>query len=96
MPYLSSKLFDYDHETNTFSAWMSELGPQPFHPVFNDAADVGVSIVSSKTAAIADFYISLTEKDVEHDIVAWHLIPTPDTIKLFPLLKDTKVVIFND
>ena len=96
MPYLSSKLFDYDHETNTFSAWVSELGKNPFGPVFNDAVDLGCSIVSDKTGKIADFFITLTEKDREHDIVAWHLKPTPDTTKLFPLLKDTKVVIFND
>ncbi len=96
MPYLSSKLFDYDHDTNTFTAWVSELGPQPFGPVFNDSIVDGISIVSSKTAAIADFYITEKEMDREHDLVAWHLKPTPDTLKMFPLLKDTRVVVFND
>lgn len=96
MPYLSSKLFDYDHETNTFSAWVSELGPQPFGPIFNDAIDDGCSIVSDKTGSIADFYISHKEIDDEHELIAWHLAPTRDTIRSFPLLKDTKVVIFND
>ena len=96
MAHISSKLFDYDHDTNTFSAWVSELGPQPFHQIFEDAADVGVSIVSSKTAEIADFFISITEKDAEQDIVAWHLKPTPITIQKLPLLKDATVVIFND
>lgn len=96
MLYHYSNLFDYDHETNTFTAWISELGPQPFTRVFSDACDLGCSIVSAKTGEVATFYISLTEKDREHDIIAWHLKPTLDTIKLFPLLKDTKVVIFND
>ncbi len=96
MPYLSSKLFDYDHDTNTFTAWVAELGKNPFGRMFGDSCDMGCSIVSDKTGAIADFYITLEEKDDEHDVIAWHLKPTSDTVRLFPLLKDTKVVIFND
>ena len=96
MAHISSKLFDYDHDTNTFTAWVSELGPRPFHQIFEDACDQGCSIVSSKTAQIADFYVSLEEHDAEHDIIAWHLKPTTATVKKLPLLKDATVVIFND
>lgn len=96
MSHLSSKLFNYDHETNTFTAWMSEIGPRPFRPIFNDSIDLGCSITSTKTGTVADFYITLEERDVDHDIVAWHLKPTPDTKRLLPLIKDAKLVIFND
>lgn len=96
MPYHSSKLFSYDHDTNTFTVWVSELGRTPFGPIFNDAIDDGFSIVSAKTGLAPDFYVVLSEKDGEHELVAWHLEPTADTVRLFPLLKNTKVVVFND
>lgn len=95
MPYHSSKLFTYDHETNSFTAWVSELGTSPFGPVFNDAIDVGCSIVSDKTGKIADFFVNNTEKDAEGDTLAWHLLPTNATKQLFPLLRNSSVTVFN-
>lgn len=96
MPYLSSKLFDYDRATDTFYAEVSELGPQPFGSVFNDAIDSGFSMVSAKTAAIADFYIYNTNRDADSDVTHWLLKPTRDTIQLFPSLRNTTAVVWND
>lgn len=96
MPYLSSKLFDYNRTTATFTAEVSGLGPRPFGPVFNDAIDDGFSLVSAKTGNVADFYIYRAERDRESEITHWVLKPTSDTIRLFPHLKDTTVVVFND
>jgi hypothetical protein len=96
MSHLSSKLFNYDHETNTFTAWASELGPQPFRQIFDDACDEGCSIVSVISGQIADFYVTLEEKDAERNVTAWHLDPTAATVRRLPLTKDAKIVIFND
>lgn len=88
--------FSFDHDTNTFTAWASELGSRMFGQVFEDACDVGLTIVSCKTGSMASFYIVETEKDDEHDIHAWRLKPTDATVRQFPLLKDTTVIVFND
>lgn len=91
-----SQQFDYDHDTNTFTAWASELGSRMFGQVFEGACDVGLSIVSGKTGSEAVFYIAETEKDDDNDISAWRLKPTDATVRQFPLLKDTTVIVFND
>lgn len=91
-----SQQFDYDHDTNTFTAWASELGSRMFGQLFEDACDVGLTIVSGRTGSISSFYISEEQRDDDNDISAWYLKPTNETVKRFPLLKDATVVVFND
>lgn len=91
-----SAQFTYDHDTNTFTGWASELGSRLFAPVYEDAADLGLTIVSGKTGSGATYYIAEEERDDDNDISLWKLMPTPETIRRLPLLKDTTVIVFND
>lgn len=89
-----SKKFNYDHDTNAFTAWASDLGPHMFDRIYDDACDIGLSIVSHKTGAVSTFYVDKEERN-DGDIMAWHLKPTEGTVRRHPLLKDTTVIVFN-
>lgn len=92
----NSDRFTYDKKTNTFSAFVSDLGPKPFGRLYSDACDEGIVILAAKTLNMASFYVVHEERDGEGDLVAWHLLPTTETVRTYPALTTSKVVIFND
>lgn len=93
--HLSSQ-FEYDHDTNTFTAWASELGSYTFKRLYGDACDYGFDIVSCKTGAVSTFYVTEEDRDDDNDVTAWRMKPTAETIRKHPLLKDASVIVFND
>lgn len=99
VPRHSSKKFSYDRDTNTFSAWASSLDEgmtkHMFGRIFPDSCDEGLYIVSDKTGAEAGFAVDKEERNDDNDVAFWVLLPTAETRRKFPLLKDAKVTIFN-
>jgi hypothetical protein len=87
-PLHSSK---FTFSKNTFISELSDLGPSArFERVYDDACDIGFSIVSEKTGNHAVFALNRYETDGENDLIAIHFSCVT------PGLKNLKAVLFND
>lgn len=94
---LSSNQFTLDRNTRTYSAEISNFGKGfRFEQLYPDSCDLGFVLVSPTTGHEATYYVSRTEKDVDGDVTYWLLIPTPVTLRKYPILGDTRILIYND
>jgi hypothetical protein len=68
---VSTRQFSYDHVEHRFTAEMSET--HGFGRVYDDAADEGLTLVSTKTGAEVVFVLWETEYTAEGEVAAWYL-----------------------
>ncbi len=96
---VSTKLFDYDSKTKSFSAEISTLegkyGPC-FHRIYNDACDLGLILVSAKTGVETKWAIDDEKRDDKGDLMYWKLVPTAETKRKVPAVRDCTMIVFND
>jgi len=94
----STKLFTIDKKNKTFISELSELKGNTFKQIFSDACDEGLTLVSEISGNKSDWFINDFEytNNIDKELVAIHLLPTPETIRKFPGLKDYKMVLLND
>lgn len=74
-----------------FAAEHSDLGSPAFTRVWDDACDVGLTLVSHKTGREVVFAISDEKRDGEGDIMWWDLRPADPAFDFLPTFR-----IFND
>ncbi len=86
-PYSLSK-FSYDKETGVLATEASTLQLTRFEQIYDDACDVGISIISHKTGNVETFYLNDTHY-VGDDLAHWTLKPVNSK-------KNLSVIIFND
>jgi hypothetical protein len=95
---VSTKQFTF--KDNEFITEVSNLtrDSNPFHRIYSDSCDEGLILISEKTGQSSTWYVSRYEytNDEDYEFVAWHLLPTMQTVRKFPQLKNTTMVIFND
>ena len=91
----STKLFDYDKATKTFSAEISSLGMWVWCRAYEDACDSGLRLISAKTGHEVMFVVDHIELDDDHDVRWWKLVPTPAMIRKYPQLHNTTMIIWN-
>jgi len=92
-PKVDSSIFIYDVKTKTFVGEMSELGK--FGRVYDDACDLGFTMVSAKTGKEVTFVVNGTLR--EHgETVGWRLVPVTGTVRKMPTLAGVTVHVFND
>ena len=89
--------FTFDPKEKQFISEASDLQLE-LKQIFNDSCDEGLELVSRRTGEVSKWYLNKTEytNGPDRELVAWHLIPTPQSIKNHPGLKGYKMVIFND
>ena len=63
--------------------------------LYDDAIDVGITLVSSVSGQTSDWYL---EQEVRRgdETVSWEMRPTSDTVSRLPQLARYKLTIFND
>lgn len=89
------KLFTYSPEDKSYCAEMSDLGGAGFRPLYDDAADVGITVVIG--TAETRWGLSHIERDErEGELLGWVLLPTPETLRTHPQLQGYKMRLFND
>lgn len=98
---VNSNQFSYNKEKNSFVTEMSSLcrlaeEVNIFNQIYPDAADQGFTMISERTGTEAKFVVKLYEHDSEGEFVAWHLVPTAETVRKNPRLRCSTVIIFND
>lgn len=97
---LSTRKFTVNAALRQMTAEASELGfapgSVPAAPLYTDAADVGITLTSVRTAQRTHWYQSAEQVDGGGDVVAWVYKPTVETVRRHPRCKDWEVRIFND
>ena len=92
-------MFFWSSESRLFSQDVSSLtrGPSEnvFHRLYEDACDQGITLISDKTANEATYFVDSID-EVDGEIQGWNLLPTPETVRKLPRLKNTRVLIGND
>jgi hypothetical protein len=70
--------------------WTAEISStHGFGQVYDDACDVGLTIISAKTGAERVFVASAPQYDAEGDILSWELLPADG-------IQNARILIFND
>jgi hypothetical protein len=88
--------FDWTKE-KVFVSFISDLGHDfRFVALYDDAADIGFTLMSAETGNLAQFYVGGTTRDRDNDILWWVLYPTVETVRRLPALEKVWVKIFND
>lgn len=96
---IPSKLFTVTRNENrhVLTAEISDLGPGfRFQLLYDDAMDVGMAVESSKTGNVVHYYLYDTIDTAEGDVSYWILMPTTESIRQYPLCKNTEIMLFND
>ena len=89
---VSSDLFRYQGRERQFVTQISDLGPNfTFGRVYDDAMDVGLTLISARTGDELVFAMVEEQKDAEGDLVAWRLVPADRKKR-----KLCDMIIFND
>lgn len=73
--------------------WMP--GYTDFVPLYDDACDVGIAVVNSRTCIITHWYL-VNECVVGGDLVHWNLKPTNESCRKHPGVQNYTMRIYND
>lgn len=93
---ISSDRFSYDTKTKLFVTEASDIQGQHLNPLYDDVADVGLVMVSSKTGKLVRYYLAHEVRDGDGDIEAWDYHPTSESVREVPECQGTSVTVFND
>jgi hypothetical protein len=99
MQFSTSK-FHWSPDMGLFSQELSSLGIKPhqnaFHQLYSDACDEGITLISEVTHKEANYFVDSVDQDEDGDIQGWNLLPTTETLRELPILKNTRVLLIND
>lgn len=97
---LNTRLFTYDVDTNCLSAEYSDLSGGEdglLQPMYDDACDVGIVLVSHKTGKEVRMVLEQVEMDGDNDVQWWKLVPTAEARQRNPELSaNFHCIIWND
>ena len=94
---ISSEYFTFNKDTKTFSCDISDLnGKLRWCALYDDAADIGFSMMSESSGKVATFSLINEVTDKDGDVHYWEFHPIHESIEENPMLKDVKVFVFND
>jgi hypothetical protein len=98
---VDSRYFTYDAKERLFVTEMSDLDNggtrEAFGRVYDDACDVGLTIISQRTGSAVVFCLSEEKRDGEGDMMYWELEVVPECCRgIQSHLKGMKIRIFND
>lgn len=88
---VSTRSITFDRDANLLVAEMSSLRNPSFDRVFDDACDVGLTVVSHWTDREVVYALENEVRDGEGDLMYWDLIPANRAEQFLPTLR-----IFND
>lgn len=96
MSWYHTDQFHWDPKDRTFTQKASSLSLPLFRQIYQDACDLGITLVSARTGHPATFYVTGNDLDAHGELVGWTLLPTTQTPRESPELVGVKVIIFND
>jgi hypothetical protein len=95
---ISSAYFNWQKDTNTFVAEMSDLSKHfnPMKQVWNDSADVGFVLIGEKTDKEVIFTFSHEDKNQEGEVQGWNFEIYLDNKTKALGMQGVKALIIND
>lgn len=81
----------FTYRAKTFITEASTLRDKFLMPVYDDAADVGLTIQGNRHRVT--YFLNRVDRKPDGEIEAWHFLPIPEDRKISGA---TKVVIFNE
>lgn len=93
-PFPSDR-FTYNASDKTFTAEASDLQDNHLQRIYDDACDVGLTIVSTKTGIAITYYME-AEYYREGELTHWVYLPLTEDVRKHPSAEGTSVTIFND
>lgn len=91
------KKFTVSNQYRSFVAEASDLGRVDLQKqLYDDACDVGFALYNAFTAHTTRWAHSEDVYDNEGDLTVTYYIPTPETLRKYPMLKGWKIHILND
>jgi len=89
--------FTHIKESKTFVSELSELTDHDlFHPLYDDACDVGFDLVNPSTGVSVTMVYSGEERDDAGELVCHFFVPIEETVRKNPRLNGYKCVVYND
>lgn len=70
-PRISTMKFDFNAQSNLFTAEISELDNFQWGQLYNDACDTGFVMVSHKTGRELGFYLAGKDVNEEGEVMGW-------------------------
>jgi hypothetical protein len=92
---VSSQLFTHNPTAKTYTAEISDLGGLGMQRLYDDSADMGITVSYGGLETRWKFFHAVHDKR-ENELLEWVLIPTPETLADNPRLQGYKMVLFND
>lgn len=95
----STERFTVAAAKKLFISELSDLTQgNPFHRLHQDACDEGLVLISQNTNRESTWYVDHEERsdDEDNELLAYHLFPTPETLKKVPQLTGWEMVLIND
>lgn len=92
----SSEGISHSAHRNLLVCEASDLQLRSFERLYDDAADVGLSLRNPRTGNVTRWSLLSEVRDAEEEVLGWMLVPTPETIRKQPELADYQLNIVND
>jgi hypothetical protein len=95
---ISLEQFTHNKDTRSFVAEASDFGNfNFFQRIYDDAADVGFLVCnpSSGRTILVTLFQELADYEC-NEVYGWEFTPSKQDVRLYPLLKNYKFVIYND
>ena len=100
MQHIGTAAFSVQKDSKCFVSEMSLFREVDlFQRIYPDACDAGFIMESSRTGNTATWYFSkelMYGRGEDLELGGWEFLPTHETVKKMPHLKDWSVTIFND
>lgn len=94
---INVKKFMHDSKSKTFVAEASDLnGTAGEHRIYDDACDVGITLVNLETLGRATFYFHEEVHDGDGDLIFTEYLPISEHVRKNPRLEGYTVRIYND
>jgi hypothetical protein len=75
----------------------SDIGFRGLERLYDDACDVGIALRNPRSGNVTRWVLKEEVRDPrENEILGWMLVPTPESIRKQPELKDYQLNIAND
>jgi len=95
VPTVNSALFSHNARAKTLAAEISDLGCN-FRPLYDDACDVGIALSNPRTGNVTRWAVSEEVRDAERELIAWYLVPTPESLRKNAELAGYVMTLYND
>ena len=93
----SSEGISHSKERELLIAEASGLGLRGMEQLYDDACDVGIALINPRTGNVTRWALKEEIRDTrENELLGWMMIPTPESIRKQPELKDYQLNIIND